>query len=187
MQPLWQAVWRMCLHQLICFTFPLPSRKGARGMVQAPFEATPHTGSAEERCPPARGLGCPSARASGESRGVQPLWQAVWRMCLHQLICFTFPLPSRKGARGMVQAPLEATPHTGSAEGRGPSTTHAARLHHTIHKQRPPEKSRRVTSMRLRKSRRAIRLRRGAFPPAQPEADRRPGRRRPPPRAGAAQ
>ena len=112
-QPLWQAVWRMCLHQLIFFTFPLPGRKGARGMVQAPFEATPHTGSAEGRSPSARGLSrCPPALASGESRGVQPLWQEVWRMCLHQLIFFTFPLPGRKGARGMVQAPFEAKVRT---------------------------------------------------------------------------
>ena len=38
----------------------------------------------------------------GESRGVQPLWQEAWRMCLHKPSSLLFPLPSRKGARGMV-------------------------------------------------------------------------------------
>ena len=46
----------------------------------------------------------------GESRGAQPPWQVVWRMCLHKpSFFFIFPLPSRKGARGMVRTTIEAT------------------------------------------------------------------------------
>ena len=80
MQPHWQAVWRMCLSTC------------KRGVQRG---ATPLAGV----------WGCSPALASGESRGVQPHWQAAWRMCLHTLLLFTFPLPSRKGPRGMVRAP----------------------------------------------------------------------------------
>ena len=137
---------------------PLPSRKGARGMVEHPLRqsfqpdplartrvgarialhyspglpgapqalqggracpegAAPWQGSGgvpqSSNLPPfleGRGQGDgPSpnrsaAPASRESRGVQPHWQEAWRMCLHNLLLFTFPLPSRKGARGMVRA-----------------------------------------------------------------------------------
>ena len=40
----------------------------------------------------------------------------------------------------MVQAPFEAKVRTRGVQRRGPSATHAARLHHAIHKQRPPGK-----------------------------------------------
>ena len=45
------------------------------------------------------------SRKRGVQRGAYPHWQAVWRMCLHRLIFFIFPLPSRKGARGMAPPP----------------------------------------------------------------------------------
>ena len=46
---------------------------------------------------------CPLAQ--GEPRGDRPLWQEVWRVSLQHF--FLFPLPFRKGARGMVRASLE--------------------------------------------------------------------------------
>ena len=81
---------------------PLPSRKGVRGMVPAPIETQPRMAGVQRGAlPPLPSLRAaakqsgvvvvPLARASGESSGVQPHWQAVWRMCLHTLHFFTFP------------------------------------------------------------------------------------------------
>ena len=62
------------------------------------------------RVPPASSIWGGSAvphygAPSGESRGAQPLWQAVWRMCLHKLILFTTPFLSGRGSGGW-SAPL---------------------------------------------------------------------------------
>ena len=73
---------------------PFLSRKGARGMVRTPKGVS--RGVRTGRSP---------LRIWQEvrmSRGVQPLWQEAWRMCLHKPSSLLFPLPSRKGARGMV-------------------------------------------------------------------------------------
>ncbi len=43
--------------------------------------------------------GCPPARVSGESRGVQPLWQEVWRVSL-QLPLFSSPFLPGRGPGG---------------------------------------------------------------------------------------
>ena len=134
-QPHWQEVWRMCLHKQIFFLllFPLPSRKGARGMVRPDpggslrvcrarrrggpegyrpngrrsggVPRAPKGGVQRGTAPTAGGLGDVPRASKGESRGAQPLWQEVWRMCLHIQIFFfiLFPLPERKGARGMVR------------------------------------------------------------------------------------
>ena len=89
-QPHWQESWRMCLHNLLLFTFPLPYRKGARG--DGPR------------------LNRSAAPASRESRGVQPHWQEAWRMCLHNLLLFTFPLPGRKGPAGWSEPQSKRSP-----------------------------------------------------------------------------
>ncbi len=105
--PQWQEVWRMCLHKPSSLLFPLPLRKGARGMVRptpagvwgcAPTQG----GSPEGHRPNGRSLGV-SRAPKGESRGAPPQWQEVWRMCLHKPSSLLFPLPLRKGARGMVR------------------------------------------------------------------------------------
>ena len=101
-QPPWQEVWRMCLHEPISL-LPLPERKGARGMVRTTIEAKPRTVEGW-RCGPSTARphwrwrsGCPPALASGESRGVQPHWQEVWRTCLHKQIYFSSPFLSGRG------------------------------------------------------------------------------------------
>ena len=57
MQPHWQAVWRMCLHNLHFCSSPLPSSKGAGGMVPAIFEATLPEAGVQRAQPFGRGLG----------------------------------------------------------------------------------------------------------------------------------
>ena len=133
MQPLWQGSGGVPQDFLL---FPLPSRKGVRGMVRASIEAQPPQAGSPEGCNPfGRGLGVSprtsyyspflSGRGSGgwsepqlkrsprrrggggESRGVQPLWQGSGGVPQDFLL---FPLPSRKGARGMVLATIEAKP-----------------------------------------------------------------------------
>ena len=107
----------------ILFLRPLPSRKGAGGMVRATIEAKPRIEEAQKAQPFGRGSReCPPALASGESRGGAPLWQEVWRMCLHKPLLFSFPLPSRKGARGMVRATSAANPRSREPRGRSPLT-----------------------------------------------------------------
>ncbi len=76
--PLWQVVWRMCLHKLLFFTSPFLEGRGARGMVRSRT----------------------TVRTSGESRGEHPHWQAEWRMCLHTLHFFTFPPSWKEGGQG---------------------------------------------------------------------------------------
>ena len=73
-------------------------------------------------CPPALVSGSPEGAgpASGESREVQPHWQAVWRMCLHNLLLLTCPLPSRKGAGGWSQPSLRQHSPERASRGRSP-------------------------------------------------------------------
>ncbi len=139
--PLWQAVWRMCLHTLLFSTFPPSWKEGGQGDGAVPHYgaykrgvqrgAPPLAGGLED-VPPyttllyyplpgrkgARGMvrSRTTVRASGESRGEHPHWQAVWRMCLHKRHFFTIPLPGRKGARGMVRS---RTTERTSGESRG--------------------------------------------------------------------
>ncbi len=61
-----------------------------------------------------------AAPASGESRGVQPHWQAVWRMCLHILHFCTFPLPERKGVGGWSKPSLRQLSPKQASRGRRP-------------------------------------------------------------------
>ena len=91
--------------------FPPSWRKGARGMVRH------HRGEARNRGSPAE----PPARASGESRGVQPHWQAVWRMCLHNLLLIISPFLEGRGLGGWSASRL--TPHAvrQRAERAGPA------------------------------------------------------------------
>ena len=156
MQPLWQAVWRMCLHKLILFTTPFlkgrgsgewsepqlkrsPRKRrvqrgatplaGARGAVahslrqspnrqevgqdaaRAPIEARPAIAGVQDAAPPQiaqlpllamTGWRCGPAlrRASGESRGVQPLWQAVWGCASINYRFFTSPFLRKEGGPG---------------------------------------------------------------------------------------
>ena len=37
----------------------------------------------------------------GESGGARPLWQEVWRMCLHKLIFFSSPFLKGRGPGGV--------------------------------------------------------------------------------------
>ena len=60
----------------------------------------------------------PRACEAESPEGVHPLWQEVWRMCLHKPRLLYFPLPSRKGARGMVQPRSRPSPQ--SQDSRGP-------------------------------------------------------------------
>ena len=106
--------------------FPPSFQEGARGMVRATIEAKPQNrGSPAVRSPIYQTVFLLPCPACGESRGAHPLWQAVWRMCLHNLLLFIFPLPGRKGARGMVRAQqwLRLTPHAvrQRAERAGPA------------------------------------------------------------------
>ena len=91
---------------------PLPSRKGARGMVRSRT----------------------TERTSGESRGEHPHWQAVWRMCLHTLLFFHFPpfLPGR-GPGGWCGPALRCV-QAGSPEGSTPTGRRSggcASIHYT--------------------------------------------------------
>ncbi len=61
-----------------------------------------------------------AAPASGESRGVQPHWQAVWRMCLHDLHFCTSPLPFRKGVGGWSKPSLRQLSPKQASRGRSP-------------------------------------------------------------------
>ena len=45
-------------------------------------------------------LGVPRA-PKGESRGVHPLWQAVWRMCLHTLLFSISPSSQCRSKEGV--------------------------------------------------------------------------------------
>ena len=92
-QPHWQAVWRMCLHALRFFTFPLPESGECRGV-------QPHWQAEWRMCLHVLRFFIFPLRESGECRGVQPHWQAEWRMCLHRLIFFIFPLPDSGESRG---------------------------------------------------------------------------------------
>ena len=103
-RPLWQEVWRVSPRALlIC---PLPTRKGARGIVRrGRHPASSLRGACDVAIwggvpPVGRGLGV-SASPQGASRGDRPLWQEVWRVSLQSFT--NFPLPTRKGARGMVR------------------------------------------------------------------------------------
>ncbi len=106
-QPHWQGSGGVPQHFLL---FPLPERKGARGMVRTDGQWVPTRGTPT-------GDGVPRA-PNGESRGVQPLWQGSGGVPQHFSLS---PLPSRKGARGMVRASIEAqTPASGESRGVQP-------------------------------------------------------------------
>ena len=130
MHPLWQAVWRMCLHTLLFFTFPPSWKEGGQG-----DGAVPHYGACK------RGVqrGAPLWQVvwrmclhkllfftsplpgSGESRGEHPHWQAVWRMCLHKLHFFTFPPSWKEGGQGDGAVPHYGACKRGSPEGCTPT------------------------------------------------------------------
>ncbi len=57
-----------------------------------------------------------TARASGESRGVQPHWQKEWRMCLHKLLFYTPPFLKGRGPGGWCDPALRRV-QAGSPEG----------------------------------------------------------------------
>ena len=61
-----------------------------------------------------------TARASGESRGVQPHWQEEWRMCLHKLRFFTPPFLKGRGPGGWSGPALRRV-QAGSPEGCNPT------------------------------------------------------------------
>ena len=84
-QPHWQEEWRMCLHKLLFFTSPFLSGRGSGGW-----------------CEP---LSRQSSKPQQESRGRRPLAGVLG---VPPKAYYYFPLPSRKGARGMVRAPIEA-------------------------------------------------------------------------------
>ena len=109
----WAGVWG-CPPDFITF-FPLPSRKGARGIVRTPFVANPPSGESRGVQPLWQGfLGVSPSTYKRESRGRRPL-AGVWG-CPPDFIIF-FPLPRRKGARGIVQTPFVTNPpQAGSPE-----------------------------------------------------------------------
>ena len=118
-QPLWQEVWRMAI-----FTFPLPSRKGAGAWSKHPlkqkppcrvrppwFSLLPPNGACREAEPLCQGFQgvSPSTCKQGVQRG-QPLWQEVWRMCLHKLLFLTSPFLPGKGPGAWSKHPLKPKP-----------------------------------------------------------------------------
>ncbi len=90
--------------------FPLPPRKGARGMVRATTEITLSEAEVQPAIPPRIAtLQAPrndGTYEQGVQRGVAPL-PGVWG-CPPESFNF-FPLPPRKGVRGMVRATIETT------------------------------------------------------------------------------
>ena len=66
-----------------------------------------------------------TVRASGESRGEHPHWQAVWRMCLHTLHFSTFPPSWKEGGQGNGPRPYRGqSPEPRESSGgwrRGPA------------------------------------------------------------------
>ena len=117
--PPWQEVWRMCLHKPLLFSFPLPLQEGGQGDGPSHHrgQATNRRSLAEPR-PPTSHCDCseaiwggaapfrirlgraPPRLQTGESRGGAPLWQEVWRMCLHKTTLLYFPLPLQEGGQG---------------------------------------------------------------------------------------
>ena len=95
MQPLWQVVWRVSL-QLPLFSSPFLE---GRGQGDGPNTCRLTERAARRSLCATGSRGCPPARVSGESRGVQPLWQEVWRVSL-QLPLFSFPFLPGRGPGG---------------------------------------------------------------------------------------
>ena len=106
---------------LICSPFPPSFQEGGRGIPRIspsprlPRRFTPRNDRAGDRRRPEG-----AAPASGESRGVQPHWQAVWRMCLHDLHFCTSPLPFRKGVGGWSKPSLRQLSPEQASRGRRP-------------------------------------------------------------------
>ena len=95
-----------------------PSRKegGEGDGTHAHHSVRPHKRNPEGVA--ARVRGCPQAPASGESRGEHPLWQEVWRMCLHTLLFLISPFLEGRGTGGWCSRPSRrAVPTSGGPEG----------------------------------------------------------------------
>ncbi len=60
----------------------------------------------------------PPALVSGESRGRQPLWQEVWRMCLHKLLFLTAPFLPGRGPGGWSPARVSGESRGGNLSGK---------------------------------------------------------------------
>ncbi len=98
------------INLLLFFICPLPSRKGARGMVRATIEATSPKPESRE-CRPLEGSGSVPQRQPYHRRGSPEGHSPTGRRyggcaSINLLLFFICPLPSRKGARGMVRATL---------------------------------------------------------------------------------
>ena len=133
-QPPWQEVWRMCLHKQIYFSSPFLSGRGQGDGAHYYRGKAPNRGrhEAQPRCLPATvrplyraapwaaAQWVSSALASGESRGVQPPWQEVWRMCLHEPISLLPPSCQEGGQGDSAHYYRGAAPNRGSAAVRPP-------------------------------------------------------------------
>ena len=124
------ALWRMCLHKLLFFSFyPLPLRKGAGGMVRATSAANPPIARAQRTQPFDRALGpspsttkqesalwgCPQR----ESRGRSHL-AGVWG-CPPDVL-FTSPFLLGRGPGGWSEPRARRTPQSRAPRGRSPLT-----------------------------------------------------------------
>ncbi len=106
------------------FLSPFLLGSGPGGWSEPQSRRSPNRGTPEGVVAPWQGPeGVPARLQAGESRGGAPLWQEVWRMCLHKPLLFSFPLPLRKGARGMVRATIEAKPRIAGLQ-RGAAPRH---------------------------------------------------------------
>ena len=134
-QPHWQVAWRMCLHKPSSFLYCSPFLRGrglggwcartASGYPQgAPLRVMVwhvHPMGSPEGCNPTgrRHEDVPQPPQAGSPEGCNPFGRGLGVSPRTPLY---FPLPSRKGARGMVPASIDAqAPPAGSPEGLHPS------------------------------------------------------------------
>ena len=135
-QPLWQEVWRMCLHKpTFCLILPPSSQEGgqgdgAHGRPVGTHKGHPYGGGCPVRteggvqrgaAPWQESEGVPRA-PKGASRGAQPLWQEVWRMCLHKPTFFLIlPPSSQEGGQGDGALPIEPRPRIAGSQSVRPA------------------------------------------------------------------
>ncbi len=117
-QPLWQEVWRMCLHKPTFFLILPPSfQEGGQGDGRTDGRWVPTRGT-----PTVEDVPC---APKGESRGAQPLRQEVWRMCLHKPPFFLILPPSfQEGGQGDGALPIEPRPRIAGSQSVRPAYTH---------------------------------------------------------------
>ena len=146
--PLWQAVWRMCLQTLHFLTFPPSWKEGGQGDGPRPYRGQspePREPSGVWRRGPALRWRwwCPQCMKRGSPEGSTPTGRRYGGCASINDTSLLSPLPSRKGARGMVRAPIEAkAPNRESpAAGGGVPITTVAVVVPPVHEAGSPEGS----------------------------------------------